>query len=99
VAKDAEMLDNAAAKIRGVLEAIDTTRVLHPAHGPDIVRRILTSFGNLIEKWQSVAVTDRDSLIGQSFHGTQEDELSAVHQNRMKRLRRVIKKRGRCYKT
>jgi hypothetical protein len=54
------------------------------------------------EKLRPIAVTDRKSRISaitQLFNGTPQDELTAVHQNRMMRLRWAIKNGGHPART
>jgi hypothetical protein len=66
------------------LEATGAMRLPYPVDLPGIVPSAFYRFGNLKEKWQSVAVTDRDnriSAITEIFTDTAQDELIAGYQN------------------
>jgi hypothetical protein len=94
-------LDNMPARnskhSREALEATGATRVPHPAYSCEIVPSDFYLVDNLMEKLQSVVVTDRDSLISaisEIFSETRQDEPIAVYQKWMKRLRCIIKNGG-----
>jgi hypothetical protein len=85
---------------REILKATGEIRVPYSACNPNTTPNDFRLFGNLKEKLQSVAVTDRDNLISaiiEIFSDTLQDELVAVYKNWMKRLHWVIENGGQCY--
>jgi hypothetical protein len=65
---------------------------------PDIALSHFYLFGNLKEKLQSVAVTDREgtfSVITRKFSVTRPDALTAISHNWMKWFRWAVKNGGR----
>jgi hypothetical protein len=68
--------------------------VPQPTYISDKAPKYFYPFGNLKQKFQSVAVTNRDSRISaipEIFGDSPQDELIAAYQNWIKRLRWVIK--------
>jgi hypothetical protein len=85
--------DNAPAhnskRSRQAVEAAATIRMPYPAYSPDRAPGDLYLIGNLKEKLQSVAVTDRDGPISatrEMFSDIPQDKPIAIHENSMKQF-------------
>jgi hypothetical protein len=92
-AEDAEMLEALSRDTRGNWHHKGAGSSLEPPHRASD----FCLFSNLKEKLQSVSVRYRDNLISpitHIFRAIPQDELIAVYQNSMKRLRWVSKNQG-----